>query len=116
MPSGRQSARPAANRLPLDVRRHAIVAVAALAAVLAGVWLLWGPPDLVSRFDRETLDRLVAEAGIFGPLLIVGLMTLAVVASPIPSAPIAMASGAAYGHLATSGERCGCSSGPKPAR
>jgi uncharacterized membrane protein YdjX (TVP38/TMEM64 family) len=40
----------------------------------------------------------VAEAGAVGPVLVIGLMTLAVVASPIPSAPIALASGAAYGH------------------
>ena len=34
--------------------------------------------------------------------MVVLLMTLAVVASPIPSAPIALASGAAYGHYAGS--------------
>lgn len=78
-------------------RRAAVAAIGA--AALAGAWLLWGPPDFAARFDREALDRLVAEAGVFGPLLVIGLMTIAVVASPIPSAPIAMASGAAYGHL-----------------
>ncbi|SFQ22659.1 hypothetical protein SAMN04488047_15510, partial [Tranquillimonas alkanivorans] len=99
MPSGTPSARRATNRLPRDVRSRAAIAVAALAAALVAAWSLWGPPDLAARIDREALDRLVAEAGVFGPLLVVGLMTLAVVASPIPSAPIAMASGAAYGHL-----------------
>ncbi|SER87113.1 Uncharacterized membrane protein YdjX, TVP38/TMEM64 family, SNARE-associated domain [Tranquillimonas rosea] len=62
-----------------------------------GAWGLWGAPDLASEIDRQTLDRLVERAGAAGPFVIVGLMTLAVVASPIPSAPIAMASGAAYG-------------------
>ena len=33
-----------------------------------------------------------------GPVVPVGLMAFAVVASPIPSAPVALASGAAYGH------------------
>jgi uncharacterized membrane protein YdjX (TVP38/TMEM64 family) len=47
----------------------------------------------------ERLEMLVARAGLWGPVLIVTLMTLAVVASPIPSAPIALAAGAAYGHL-----------------
>jgi uncharacterized membrane protein YdjX (TVP38/TMEM64 family) len=42
---------------------------------------------------------LVARAGFWGPVLIVALTTLAVVASPIPSAPIALAAGAAYGHV-----------------
>jgi len=41
----------------------------------------------------------VARAGLWGPVVIVTLMTLAVVASPIPSAPIALAAGAAYGHF-----------------
>jgi uncharacterized membrane protein YdjX (TVP38/TMEM64 family) len=43
---------------------------------------------------RESIERL----GIWGPLAIVALMMLAVLVSPIPSAPIAMAAGAAYGH------------------
>ncbi len=68
-----------------------------LVAVLGlGALGLWGPPSLASEIDR---DRLVKSAGAAGPIVIVGLMTLAVVASPIPSAPIAMASGAAYGHF-----------------
>jgi uncharacterized membrane protein YdjX (TVP38/TMEM64 family) len=62
-------------------------------------WLLWGGPDLAARIDRDGLEALVAEAGPIGPLLVIGLMTLAVVASPIPSAPVALASGAAYGHV-----------------
>jgi uncharacterized membrane protein YdjX (TVP38/TMEM64 family) len=65
----------------------------------AGAWLLWGGPNLAARIDREALEAVVAEAGPAGPLLVVGLMTLAVVASPIPSAPVALASGAAYGHV-----------------
>lgn len=40
----------------------------------------------------------IDAAGIFGPLLVVVLMSLAIVASPLPSAPIALAAGAAYGH------------------
>jgi uncharacterized membrane protein YdjX (TVP38/TMEM64 family) len=72
---------------------------AALAALAAGAWLLWGAPDLAARIDREALEALVAQAGPAGPLIVIGLMTVAVVASPIPSAPVALASGAAYGHL-----------------
>lgn len=75
------------------------VAVAAIAIGVFGLWLLWGSPHLVSHLNRAMLARVVAEAGALGPLLVIGLMTLSVVASPIPSAPIAMASGAAYGHI-----------------
>ncbi len=78
-------------------RAAALCAVLILAAV--GVWSLWGSPQLSAYFNRAMLDRLVADAGAFGPVVIVGLMMVAVVASPIPSGPIAMASGAAYGDL-----------------
>lgn len=52
-----------------------------------------------SFLEPERLEMLVARAGLWGPVVIVTLMTLAVVASPIPSAPIALAAGAAYGHV-----------------
>jgi len=52
--------------------------------------------------DPETLARRATDLGLFGPLTIIGLMTIAVIASPIPSAPIATASGAAFGQFAGS--------------
>ncbi|TYP85264.1 putative membrane protein YdjX (TVP38/TMEM64 family) [Maritimibacter alkaliphilus HTCC2654] len=74
-----------------------------LVAIVFGIglfaaWLLWGSPDVANDLNRETLERLVENAGAAGPVVIVGLMILAVVASPLPSAPIALAAGAAYGH------------------
>ena len=68
---------------------------------LLGVWL-FAPSALTEArdlLDGERLEMLVARAGFWGPVLIVALITVAVVASPIPSAPIALAAGAAYGHL-----------------
>ncbi|MBW2623817.1 MAG: TVP38/TMEM64 family protein [Deltaproteobacteria bacterium] len=47
----------------------------------------------------EELADCLARFGIFGPLLVMGLMAGAIVLSPIPGAPIAMASGAAFGHF-----------------
>lgn len=72
-----------------------------LGIVLLGIWL-FAPsvfPEMRELMDGERLEMLVARAGLWGPVLIVTLMTVAVVASPIPSAPIALAAGAAYGHL-----------------
>lgn len=37
--------------------------------------------------------------GAIGPLIIILLMTIAILVSPLPSSPIAIAAGAAYGHL-----------------
>jgi len=48
--------------------------------------------------DGEWLREQTLALGIWGPLLIIGLMALAIVLNPIPSAPIAMVSGAVFGH------------------
>jgi len=67
-----------------------------LAAFVMAALTGWQPEGL----DRATVDRWVATAGPWGPLAVIALMTAAVVASPLPSAPIALAAGAAYGHYA----------------
>ncbi len=75
--------------------------VLAAAAVLAAVVLLWLTPwgeEARGLVAQGALTDLVARAGPWGPLLLIALMTLAIVASPIPSAPIALVAGAAYGH------------------
>jgi uncharacterized membrane protein YdjX (TVP38/TMEM64 family) len=74
----------------------ALVVGAVLGLGLVGWAAGWWSFDL----DRVTVETWVASAGPLGPLAVVFLMTVAVVASPIPSAPIALASGAAYGHYA----------------
>ncbi len=48
--------------------------------------------------DGEWLREQTLALGIWGPLLIIGLMALAIVLNPIPSAPIALVSGALFGH------------------
>lgn len=78
------------------VLRSLWVAVAIL-VVVAGAWG-WRTGAFEALLTAARVQDLVAAAGIWGPLLIVALMTLAVVASPLPSAPIAVAAGALYGH------------------
>lgn len=48
--------------------------------------------------DGEFLRLWLEERGVWGPVVIVCLMAIAIMVSPIPSAPIAVAAGAAYGH------------------
>lgn len=62
-------------------------------------WHFSGSASLERLLDGATLTTTIEAAGIWGPFLVVGLMTIAVVVSPIPSAPIALVAGAAYGHL-----------------
>lgn len=81
--------------------RARILLLLAATGLAAAALLVWYPAffsDLSEFFSRENIEAMVARAGFWGPVLIIGLMTLAVVASPIPSAPIALAAGAAYGH------------------
>ena len=85
----------------MSLRATILAGLAILGIVLLAVWQV--APSVFaearSLLDVERLEMLVARAGFWGPVLIVTLMTLAVVASPIPSAPIALAAGAAYGHV-----------------
>jgi uncharacterized membrane protein YdjX (TVP38/TMEM64 family) len=75
--------------------------MAILGIAMLALW--WFAPSVLADarqlMDRDALEAMAARAGLWGPLLIIGLMTLAVVVSPLPSAPIAMAAGAAYGQL-----------------
>ncbi|WP_306132346.1 TVP38/TMEM64 family protein [Roseivivax marinus] len=77
---------------------HVAALVLVVLAGAAGLWLYLGRPDLGAGLDSEALEEWVTSAGALGPVVVVGLMALAVVASPLPSAPVAMAAGAAYGH------------------
>ncbi|WLS08511.1 VTT domain-containing protein [Shinella sumterensis] len=85
----------------MSLRAAILAGLAILGIGLLAVWQ-FAPSvfaEARSLLEPERLETLVARAGLWGPVLIVTLMTVAVVASPIPSAPIALAAGAAYGHL-----------------
>ena len=76
-----------------------------ITTVLLGIGMigyLWqsGAMDaLLAQVNQAQIAVWVEKAGYWGPLIIIGLMTVAVVASPIPSAPIAIAAGVAYGQI-----------------
>ncbi len=79
--------------------RFKLLAVAALLVLLAATyWLLHETGALTTILDRAALHDHITQLGAWGPLMVIGLMVLAIMVSPIPSAPIAMAAGAAYGH------------------
>lgn len=78
------------------------IAKAAIAAFLVvGLALLFIGPlaGVIERIDGDRIAGWVEAAGLWGPMLVIALMTVAIVATPIPSAPIALAAGAAYGHV-----------------
>ncbi|MDE4099912.1 TVP38/TMEM64 family protein [Phaeobacter gallaeciensis] len=75
-----------------------VAATLGLLALLVTLFVTWSAGWWSAELNQDRVAHLVASAGAWGPLAVIGLMTAAVVASPLPSAPIALAAGAAYGH------------------
>jgi uncharacterized membrane protein YdjX (TVP38/TMEM64 family) len=79
--------------------RTKLFAGALLAGLLAGVyWFFHETGVLATILDTKALHARVVQLGPWGPTAVIVLMMLAILISPIPSAPIALASGAAFGH------------------
>ncbi len=67
---------------------------------LAAVYLVLSKTGVLAfLMDRAAIEARIAEFGVMGPVAVVTLMTIAIVICPIPSAPIALAAGAAYGPI-----------------
>jgi len=75
------------------------VATLLVLALLAAYWLLHETGALSVILDGHALRGYIMRLGMTGPLAVIGLMMLAILVSPIPSAPIALAAGALYGHI-----------------
>lgn len=76
-----------------------VIFVLIILALTVAAYLAFGTEwTAVDAPTQADLERWVGAVGIFGPLAIIGLMSVAVVVSPLPSAPIALTSGALYGH------------------
>lgn len=54
---------------------------------------------LAILMDSARLKAWLAQFGYKGPIIMIALMALAIVINPVPSAPIALAAGAVYGHV-----------------
>ncbi len=79
-------------------RSRVALGLALIAALAALYWLFWEAGLLRDLVDPGSLKSWIAGLGVWGPLMLIGLMVLAILVSPIPSAPIALAAGALYGH------------------
>jgi uncharacterized membrane protein YdjX (TVP38/TMEM64 family) len=83
-------------------RRHWAYRLSAALVALASGLLFYRVLDhngvLVRILDGEKLRQTIADLGYWGPLAVIGLMSAAIVLNPLPSAPIALASGAVFGH------------------
>lgn len=73
-------------------------ALLALIVLVLAYFHLDSSGHLERILDGQWLRAQTLALGVWGPLLIVGLMALAIILNPIPSAPIAVVSGAVFGH------------------
>ncbi|MES2145722.1 MAG: VTT domain-containing protein [Pseudomonadota bacterium] len=77
-----------------------IIGGAIATAILVASVLAWLYRDTLPVLDEAWLRGVIGQPGIVGPGVLIGLMVLAVIASPIPSGPIAIAAGAIFGTMA----------------
>lgn len=75
-----------------------LVGISVVLALVAAYWLLSKTGALDALVDKAVLVARIQALEFWGPLAVIVLMTGAIVMSPVPSAPIALAAGAAYGH------------------
>lgn len=78
---------------------HIVIGCLIVIALAAVYLVLSKTGALALLMDRAAIEARIDEFGAMGPVAVVALMTIAIVISPIPSAPIALAAGAAYGPI-----------------
>lgn len=78
---------------------HIVIGCLIVIALAAVYLVLSKTGALALLMDRAAIEARIADFGAMGPVAVVALMTIAIVISPIPSAPIALAAGAAYGPI-----------------
>ncbi|MEL7968149.1 TVP38/TMEM64 family protein [Vreelandella neptunia] len=81
----------------LGVKQRLFLGLTLLIGLATLYWILMESGTLSIFTDKNVLREWVDGLGVWGPLAIIALMIAAIVMSPIPSGPIAMAAGAAYG-------------------
>lgn len=74
-----------------------IVVGLVVTGLLAAAW--WWAMDMELLSDGAALRQWFDGLGAWGPIAVIGAMLIAILVSPIPSAPIGIAAGAIYGHI-----------------
>lgn len=83
---------------PPGLRIRVLAAIALVTALVLGYWTLKETGAMGVLLDGQAVRQYILGFGTAGPLAVVALIALAVLVSPLPSAPVALASGALYGH------------------
>lgn len=78
--------------------RRRILAGTTIVVLLGMIWILLEVTDFLQYFTRvDVLQDQIERLGFWGPAVVMALMAANIVLSPLPSAPILLAAGAAYG-------------------
>lgn len=80
-------------------RSRILLAALILTSLAVLYWVLAETGTLDTLSDRTALREWIGQLGGWGPVALIGMMIIAIVLSPIPSGPIAIAAGAVYGPL-----------------
>lgn len=83
----------------LDVRSRIVWVALLLIGLAALYWILLETGTLATLTNKNSLREWIDQLGLWGPLAVIAIMIMAIVLSPIPSGPIAMVAGAAYGSV-----------------
>lgn len=83
---------------PASFYVKAVGGVLLVAGLVGGYLVFATTPELQETLRPEAVQALIDGLGPWGPPVLVVGMAVAIVFSPIPSAPIALAAGALYGH------------------
>lgn len=76
-----------------------LIYVALIIIALVVLYIEFERTGVLVFFENvENIRPWIEKQGLLGPLFIIGLLMIAIIMSPIPSAPIALAAGAIYGH------------------
>ena len=73
--------------------------VAILLLVLLGGALVWGAVALAPHLSREKVEAWVRGAGVWGPLLLLGVQVAQILAAPIPGFFVPVLAGILYGPI-----------------
>jgi uncharacterized membrane protein YdjX (TVP38/TMEM64 family) len=82
----------------LGVRLGRLAAIVLVLAVAATYVLLHKTGTVSVLLDVHAVRDYIMGLGMKGPLAVIALIALAIIISPLPSAPVALAAGALYGH------------------
>ena len=83
------------KRIGSGLRKWAMLA--GLGILLAGAYWIVHQYDITEYLQPSRFVEFIQSFGVFAPAVFVGFMALAVVVSPIPSLPLDLAAGAAFG-------------------